>query len=74
MSQFLSGYNFGDVIGPAQVAARALVAATDGTCKASAIGGFWVVKKGSEFSGDAVHTFELEGQSFIIYEPDSSDS
>lgn len=69
-----SGTNIEGIINPAKEAAAELLTSGEEVCKTPIVGGFWVAKEGCDFTGDVIHTFVLEGQNFIIYEPDSFSS
>ncbi len=71
MSTSESGINIADLLQPAEEAARMLSVSKDEVSQTPIVGGFWVGKQDSDVRGDVVHTFELEGVNYVIYEPGS---
>jgi len=71
MSKSESGINIGDLLRPAEEAARMLSVSKDGVSQIPIVGGFSVAKQASNVTGDIVHIFELDGVNYIIFEPGS---
>lgn len=62
---------FPALLEPAKEAAASLLASGDENWKAETRNGFWVARKERFTSeeGENLHEFELEGHTFVIFEP-----